>query len=660
MNAASPRPFDFAGASRREWLVTNGLGGFAMGTVAGVLTRRYHGTLIAALGAPTGRTLLAGRSEEVLLSAAGEIPLHVDRRPGGGIEGEGYRRILSFHLDRSIPVWEYETGGGILEKRIWMKEGANTTYVRYLLSAGSARVSLRVSPCVAFRDYHDLAGPIDREIGVAAAPGGLEISLRGDPYLRILSAAGEAKARPGRAGELFLAMEAYRGLDDTESLFRAGDFLFRLHPGEAVTVVFTAEEEEEIDGESALAERRERDDRLLRRAGGLIAGAGSLAPTVEQLVLAADRFMAKRSRPGGAPGRTIIAGYPWFTDWGRDTMIALPGIALCTGREETAIEILRTFADHVDRGMVPNRFPDDGEEAEYNTADASLWFFEATAVTVEATGRTDFLEEIFPVLAGIVEHHVRGTRHNIHVDLGDGLLYAGEPGVQLTWMDAMVDEWVVTPRIGKPVEINALWYNALRTMAGFAARLGEPFDYYEEAADRVAASFDRFWYAEGDYCYDVIDSPDGDDDPTLRPNQILAVSLPYSPLDEERRRAVTARCEIDLLTPHGLRSLAPGDENYKGRYGGDRRARDGAYHQGTVWGWLIGPFAAAHYRVHGDAALARAYLLPLLDTIDEHGVGNLSEIFDGDAPFTARGCPAQAWTVAEVLRLLHLTSPGAA
>jgi predicted glycogen debranching enzyme len=330
-------------------------------------------------------------------------------------------------------------------------------------------------------------------------------------------------------------------------------------------------------------------------------------------------------------------------------MISLPGLTLVTGRPEVAARILRTFAHFVDQGMLPNRFPNEGETPEYNTVDATLWYFEAIRAYHVATSDDALLRDLFPVLQEIVERYRRGTRYNIHVDPADGLLYAGEPGVQLTWMDAKVGNWVVTPRIGKPVEINALWYNTLCNMADFARRLNEPADGYETLVEQARVGFARFWSEAAGYCYDVMDGPDGDD-PALRPNQLLAVSLPHSPLDARQQRAVVDVCARHLLTSHGLRSLTPDDPAYVGRYGGDQRQRDAAYHQGTVWGWLIGPFISAYLRVYGDRERARSLLRPLIHHLADHGVGSISEIFDGDPPFTARGCIAQAWSVAEVLR----------
>jgi predicted glycogen debranching enzyme len=375
---------------------------------------------------------------------------------------------------------------------------------------------------------------------------------------------------------------------------------------------------------------------------------------VNHLVLAADQFIVDRSVPEDPQGKTIIAGYPWFSDWGRDTMISLPGLTLATGRPEIARSILRTFARHVDQGMLPNRFPDAGQTPEYNTVDATLWYFEAIRAYYNATEDNDLLMELFPVLTDIINWHCRGTRYNIHLDATDGLLYAGEKGVQLTWMDAKVGDWVVTPRIGKPIEVNALWYNSLRTMAKFARLIGKPHQEYEAMADRAQIRFARFWNQQTGSCYDVLDTPNGDD-PSVRPNQIFAVSLPESPLTPAQQKAVVDICGQMLLTSHGLRSLASNHPQYQGKYGGNQYQRDGAYHQGTVWGWLLGSFVTAHLRVYKNPKQARQFLQPMANHLIAHGIGSLSEIFDGDAPMTPRGCIAQAWTVAEVLRAWLVT-----
>jgi predicted glycogen debranching enzyme len=364
-----------------------------------------------------------------------------------------------------------------------------------------------------------------------------------------------------------------------------------------------------------------------------------------RLVLATDLYIIARPLPDLPDGRSVIAGYPWFGDWGRDTMISLPGLCLATGRFDTARRILETFARYVDGGMLPNVFPEGGTAPEYNTVDAGLWYLLAWRFYVEATGDDGALARVFPVLAAMIDWHREGTRYGIGADPEDGLLHAGEPGVQLTWMDARVGDWVITPRIGKPVEINALWYNALAAMALLAERAGRSGAEYRSAAERVGASFSRFVMPDAGGLYDVIDGPGGFD-ASVRPNQVLALSLPESPLDGTAQRAVLARCGAALLTSYGLRSLAPGEREYRGRYGGGVTDRDGGYHQGPVWAWLLGHWALAHYRVHGDAAAAQRWLEPIGDHLADAALGQVSEIFDGDPPHRPRGAPAQAWSVA--------------
>jgi predicted glycogen debranching enzyme len=424
-----------------------------------------------------------------------------------------------------------------------------------------------------------------------------------------------------------------------------------------VTLLATAESEFELPATAV--------DQELKRRRSLLRSAPSGAPEwVQRLTLAADQFIVRRATQSGeSRGTTVIAGYPWFSDWGRDTMIALPGLALATGRTQDAAAILRTFASHVSEGMLPNRFPDGGEEPEYNTVDATLWYFHAVAAYLAATADQALLRDLYPVLRDIIDWHRRGTRYGIHVDPEDGLLFAGQPGVQLTWMDAKLGDWVVTPRIGKPVEINTLWHYVLNQMAGWARILKDPRAAadYDTAAGRVAASFaERFWYPEGGYLHDVIDGPDGAldiegrrVDTSLRPNQIFAVSLGTNLLDPVRARAVVDVCAAELLTPVGLRSLAPSDPHYAGRYMGDSRQRDGTYHQGTVWSWLLGPFALAHHSVYRDPGHAITLLEGLANHLDEGCIGSVSEIMDGDAPHAPRGCFAQAWGVSETLRAFH-------
>ncbi len=645
-------------SEQREWLVTNGLGGFASGSVAGLLTRRYHGLLVAALQPPLGRTLLVAKLDETAKYNGQTYSLATNRWLGGALDPQGYRLVERFRLEGASPVWTFACGDALVEKRVWMHPGANTTYLRYALAHASARIDLELKALVNYRGYHASTHAGDWQMSIAPVEHGLRVlAFDGAVPFYLLSAAGASGQVPAIAEPAHLwyhnfdlALEHYRGLDDHEDHLYAGTFRARLEPGEAVTLVLSTAPDPNLDGRSAWEVWRAAQRALLERwAAAHPETAPGAPPWVQQLVLAADQFIVSRPLADDPEARSVIAGYHWFSDWGRDTMIALPGLTLSTGRPELARKVLRTYARFVDRGMLPNVFPEAGETPEYNSVDASLWYFEAVRQYYAATRDTPLLRELFPVLAEIVDWHVRGTRHRIHVDPVDGLLYAGEPGAQLTWMDARVGDRVVTPRIGKPVEVNALWLNALVTMAQFARALRKPTAAYTRMAKRARESSHRFWNDAAGCCFDVIDGPEGND-ASLRPNQILGVSLPESALTPEQQRAVVDVCAQYLLTPYGLRSLAPGDPRYRGHYGGPPGERDAAYHQGTVWGWLLGPFALAHLRVYGDPLQAAVYLEAIAGQAQLYGLGSLGEIFDGDAPFTPRGCIAQAWTVAEVLR----------
>ena len=654
---------DLESAERKEWLVTNGIGGFAMGTVAGMLTRRYHGLLVAALNPPLGRRLLATKLDEAVIYDGRTYPLYVNRWADGTLNLDGFHRLRGFHLEGTIPVWTFEIADAILEKRIWMQHGENTTYIQYKVTQSSRPLHLSIKVLLNNRDYHGVTDIGDISFDIRPVSDGVRVETSNSEMPSfILGRDMTFEVQNRWYGNYSLSVEGYRGLPDIEAHYYGANASADLGPGDSVTLVASTKQYSELDGVAAFEERNGRDQGLLHRAnlslkkelafddGRVPQPIGS---AVDQLILAADQFIVRRSTSGDPNGLTVIAGYPWFGDWGRDTMIALPGLTLATGRAEDAAKILSTFAAYVDKGMLPNRFPDEGQEPEYNTADASLWYFEALRSYFDFTGDLDLVRRLFPALREIIDWHVSGTRFNIGLDPEDGLLYAGESGVQLTWMDAKVGDWVVTPRIGKPVEINALWFNALNVMVVFGHLLGENTEEYLELARNSKAGFQRYWNQEREYCFDVLDGPEGDD-PALRPNQIFAVSLPYSPLGELQMKQVVDCCTEQLFTPNGLRSLSAEHPEYVGNYGGDVRVRDGAYHQGTAWGWLIGPFISAHLRVHGDLDAALTFLKTLLDHLGDYGIGSISEIFDGDSPFTARGCPAQAWSVAEALRIVRL------
>ncbi|MBE8987739.1 amylo-alpha-1,6-glucosidase [Nostoc sp. LEGE 12450] len=643
-------------AESREWLVTNGIGGYASGTVAGLLTRRYHGLLVAALKPPLGRTLLLAKLDETILYDNRSYSLDTNRWADGTVSPHGYQNIERFSLEGTIPLWRFAVADALLEKRVWMQQGANTTYVQYTLRRATQPLKLTLKAMVNYRDYHSDTQSNGWKMSIEEVEQGICVTAYPDAApMYLLSDSGSASVAHDWYYGFDLAVERYRGLRDREDHLHAATFEVILNPGEAIAFVASTEKQANLNAEAALKLRRAQEQKLT----GIWKTNQPLktkeSPTwIKQLILAADQFIVDRPMPEDPYGKTIIAGYHWFSDWGRDTMISLPGLTISTGRPEVARSILRTFAKYVDQGMLPNRFPDAGDQPEYNTVDATLWYFEAVRAYYSATDDDTLLGELFPILADIIDWHCRGTRYNIHLDAADGLLFAGVAGVQLTWMDAKVDDWVVTPRIGKPIEVNALWYNALRTMAKFARHLGKPHQEYEAMADRAKYRFSRFWNDETGYCYDVLDSPDGDD-VALRPNQIFAVSLPESPLTPAQQRSVVEVCGRRLLTSHGLRSLAPDHFQYQGKYGGNQYQRDGAYHQGTVWGWLLGPFVLAHLRVYKNPEQARQFLEPMANHLTTHGLGSLSEIFDGDAPMTARGCIAQAWTVAEVLRAWFAT-----
>lgn len=626
-------------AESREWLVTNGIGGYGSGTLSGILTRRYHGMLVAALDPPLGRTLLGSKCDEIIHCEGKEYVLSSDRWHSGELSPEGYRYIESFWFEGSIPVWRYTIGNALLEKRIWMEPKANTTYIQYHLSKAPLPIEISLKMMVNYRSYHQTTHAGNWHFDITAIPTGLKVeAFQGATPFYILSDRAKGVLKNEWYHGYFLKEEQERGLDCSEDHLHAGTFVSSLKEGESLTLVFTTEESADLDGNASLA----------RRKKGESANDNKKPFWIRQLLLAAEAFIVDRS-PGG---KTIIAGYHWFGDWGRDTMISLPGLTITTGRSDVAKTILQTFAKFVDQGMLPNRFPDGGNPPEYNSVDASLWYFLAISSYYHATKDKDLVKEIFPVLSGMIDWFLKGTRYQIHVDAKDGLLHAGEKGVQLTWMDAKVGDFVVTPRIGKPIEVNALWVNALKIMGDFSRLLHQPSEMFDSASEKATIGFQRFWNEQARYCYDVIDGPEGDD-LTLRPNQVFAVSLPFSPFPIDKQKAIVEILGSKLLTPRGLRSLSPEDSRYRGRYRGSPSERDGVYHQGTVWGYLLGPYSIAHFKVFNDKEAALKILEPMSDHLLEAGIGTCSEIFDGNPPFTPRGCIAQAWSVAEIIRAWH-------
>jgi predicted glycogen debranching enzyme len=633
-------------ASSREWLETNGIGGFACSTIAGLNTRRYHALLTAATKPPVGRVVLLSKLEETLVLGGRRFELSANRYKNA-IHPHGYEYLDAFLLD-PFPVFRYRCEDVQIEKTVFLVRGENTVVVQYELRGvlKGRPCSLEIRPLVAFRDYHSTTHANDaicRNVDVQPGVAGIT------PYPGLPSLYFAHDAQSIDTGGFWFygfeyERERERGLDSSEDLFSPFPLRFNLAAKPSAAVIASTQQQSPADAP------RLRNREIERRAR--IAHAVTIEdPFATVLTGAADQFIVARG-----DRKSVIAGYPWFSDWGRDTMISLPGLTLVTGRFDDARNILRAFARSIDQGMLPNRFPDSGETPEYNTVDATLWMFHAIHEFLRYTGDTDFVRaELYQPLADIIAWHERGTRYGIHLD-SDGLLHAGEEGQQLTWMDARIGDRPVTPRQGKPVEIQALWHNALRVMAHLTSAFGDAADCarYSAMADRARARFiEVFWNEAAGCLYDVI--PDNDaPDASIRPNQIFAVSLPYPMLSEEQAWHVVDIVERELLTPYGLRTLAPRDPNYRGRYGGDARSRDGAYHQGTVWPWLLGPFLTSYVKVHGysDEARRRAgqFLNPLRAHLREAGLGQISEVFDGDGPHRPGGCFAQAWSVAEVLR----------
>ena len=645
---------DIEAAESREWLVTNGLGGFASGTVGGQLTRRYHGLLIAAQHPPLGRTLLIPKFDEVVEYDGRPYPLATNRWRSGVVEPQGYSRIEEFHLEGMSPVWTYACANALLSKKVWMEYGANTTYVLYRLERASKGAKLSVKALVNYRDFHSLTRAGNWKMEISEVARGLRINAYyGAAPFYVLSSSGSVQLYHQWYRAFELSAENLRGMNHQEDHLHAGTFVVDLKPGDSVLMVASTEPRPELDAQSALKRYTEREQGLVEHFRETHRDV-RVPAWIDQLALAADQFVVKR-KVGETEGHTVIAGYHWFSDWGRDTMVALPGLALVTGRPDVARNILLAWAGLVDGGMLPNRFLESGEKPDFNTVDAALWYFNAARSYWSRTRDREFLKQVFPTLCDIIAAYMRGTRYNIHMDPSDGLLYAGKEGLQLTWMDAKVGDQVITPRIGKPVEINALWLNALRVMMEFADELASPAEDFQRSAEQAAKGFERFWNEPMGYCFDVLDGPEGND-ASLRPNQIFTVALPESPFDPGRQRAIVDAVARHLQATPGLRTLAPDDVHYKGTYAGNQEDRDGAYHQGTVWGWLLGPFVKAYLRVHNDARAAASFLAPVVHHLQAHGLGTVGEIFDADAPFMPRGCIAQAWTVGGILEAWEKTA----
>lgn len=669
-----------------EWLVTNGLGGYGAGAINGATTRSYHGLLVAALHPPVERTVLVTKIDEEVTLPDGETrKLGVNKYKDGTIDPQGYQYLERVGLEGDIPYFIYRLSETLtLEKRIWMEYGQNTTYVQYVLQGSldeeseknAQPLTLNLLPFCLSRDYHattqgaqDWHFLLDNEgsrYRIRAYEGAPPVSLIAGPT---------ATFTPTGYWywHVFHVRDSERGLPDAEDVYQPGIFHVPMAPGQRVTLVLSAESDlaaefggpqhEELVAQ-ALSRHYLRIKQLLAVAAPTISKLSLHNPVQARLVVAADEFIV--ARPDYANGnegkqelrlspdrKTIIAGYPWFTDWGRDSMISLPGLMLSTGRYSEARGLLKAFASFTHDGLIPNRFPDSGASPEYNTVDATLWMFHALHSYLSTTGDWTLLKELFPVLSTIIQWHVKGTDYGIGVDPADGLLRAGAPGVQLTWMDAKVGERVITPRRGKPVEVNALWYCALTYMESWAVHLSTDATQYSQLRSQVSQHFAaRFWYEAGGYLYDVVDVDGvaGQNDTALRPNQLFAASLTHNLLSEEQTRSMFQQVTTHLLTPMGLRSLSPDNPEYHNHFNGDRIQRDSAYHQGAVWPWLIGPYIDVHLYLNNN----RAALLPLLEPLIDHlwvaCLGTISEVAEPELPYTPGGCFAQAWSVAELLR----------
>lgn len=636
-----------------EWLETNGLGGWASSTVLGCNTRRYHGLLVAATKPPTERMNLVSKLDDSIVLNKERFELSCNQYNEGIVAPSGYKHLQSF-TKNLFPEWLYKINDVQLKKTTAMLHGENKTIIIYEVLKSTATFTLELLPLIAAKGYHTLQDAATNIWWDAQFENGILHNKPNEnaPDIFISVPGASYQHHPSWFYHFHLATEQYRGLDYEEDLFNHGTISVELKESDKIGIILSTENPEGRDAFELFEKEKQRREALLKGQ--------PKSETLRQLILAADQFIVKRNLKvsptvGDLEGATIIAGYHWFTDWSRDTMISLPGLCLSTGRFEDAKKIIAAFAENVSMGMLPNRFQDNNEPPEYNNVDGTLWYFIAIKKYLAATGNTAFiLNEILPVLKGIIDWHFKGTRYNIHV-AEDGLLYAGEAGQQLTWMDARIGDWVVTPRMGKPVEIQALWYNTLKIFAELLLLNNQPEDAELVAlsAAKTKQSFEeKFWYEAGNYLYDNIDE-NNIPDPNLRPNQLFALSLPYAILDDNTKaKAILKIVEEKLYTPVGLRSLSPDDKRYIPSYGGDQYNRDSSYHQGTVWSWLLGPYADALMKVKNEKAKVKKIMEDFTCHLNEGCIGSVSEIFDAEVPHYPRGCAAQAWGVAEVLRVI--------
>ena len=631
-------------AVQDEWLETNGLGGWAGSSIIGCNTRRYHGLLVAATVPPTERMNLVNKLDETIILSNQRFDLSTNDY-GDVISPQGYQYLSSFKKDL-FPEWIYEVNGIKLTKTIAMVHGENTTLIIYKVEKANEPFILELLPLISARGYHSLQHAYNNIFWDVQFENGIfkNQPFYGAPNIYLSVPGATYKHDPHWFYRFNYAVEKYRGLDFEEDLFNHGMFTLELKEGDSLGIIISTEDPQNRNVHILLEQENLRRKDLIRGY--------EKNETLQQLILAADQFIVKRDEDL----KTVIAGYHWFTDWSRDTMISLPGLCLSTARYEDAKKIIAAFAKNVSMGMLPNRFTDNNEPPEYNNVDGTLWYFVAIYKYLEHTNDTEFiLKEILPVLKNIIDWHFKGTRYNIHVD-EDGLLYAGEKGVQLTWMDAKIGDWVVTPRMGKPVEIQALWYNTLTIFSKLLEMNGQEEDARIVCIDanKAKKSFlQKFWFEEGYYLHDVIDEKENPD-ATLRPNQLFPISLPFALIEGEQAEAVLKIMEEQLYTPVGLKSLPKSDVHYVPVYGGDTYHRDSSYHEGTVWSWLLGPYIDALMKSESEnkKAKAKKVIEDFKYHLNEGCIGSVSEIFDADEPHHPRGCVAQAWGVAEILRVI--------
>jgi len=608
-------------STRREWVLPNGIGGYAMGTVSGINTRRYHGHFIASTHPPTGRMLLLGGVDATASFGGTRLPLSSNQYPGV-VYPDGFAYLKSFEATDRTVTWHYAQGTVSIEKQLEVEAGRNAVKIRYT-NKGKKAVELALRPLVCHRDHHgDFA---ERSGYPQSIEFGEDVTIVSEGETSIVFGHSGAKRIPvhGWYYRFEHARESDRGLHPRDDLYCPCEFKVDLQAGQTFTLLVSDQEgDSEVDSAEAFS-----------------TNAVSLKAALES---AAGKFVVETNRRS-----SILAGYPWFTDWGRDTMISLPGILLVSGRFQTARELLSAYASQLRRGLIPNRFVERGEEPDYNTVDATLWFGNAIYRTLSAEWDETFARKMYATLQEVVQWHRKGTDFGIHVDPSDGLLCQGEHGVQLTWMDAKIGDWVVTPRHGKPVEINALWINLLRVIEWIGGRIGEDTTDVVKLAELGEKNFEaKFWHPIRGHYLDTCEPNDA----SLRPNQVLAMSLPFSPVDPEHARRALEVVRQELLTPVGLRTLGPKEPGYKGRFEGPLPELDAAYHQGTVWPWLLGSFVTSLVKFTGDVAEGRRILKEAREMLSECGIGGISEVYDGDAPHRPNGCPWQAWSVAEIRR----------